>query len=78
MPVFDGAVKVPRAVADPKTDKSLPSNGLLSWGGIKSPAGLAGTTGADAKKITGDEFEMVVGNVITNVTQNRTQTFTAF
>ena len=72
MGVFDKSVKIGRNVPDPTSDKDLPAAGGLSWGGIKTPAGLAGTTGADAKAVTGDLWEQLTGNVMSNVTQDRT------
>ncbi len=70
MSVFDGVVKVSRAVPDPKKDKDLPSSGSLSWGGIKSASGLAGTTGADSKLVQGDQWQQIVGSKTENYIGN--------
>lgn len=85
MAVFDDAVKVTRAVADPKNDRDLPSPGALSWGGIKSATGLAGTIGADCKLVTGDMWQQIsgsqtenfTGNVDTTIMQNQNHTVLA-
>jgi len=70
MAVFDGEVKTRRAVADPKTDKTLPSPGSLSWGGIKGIAGLAGTNGIDCKVVHGDRWQQIDGNHTEQVNAN--------
>ena len=70
MAVFDGAVKVGRAVADPKTDKNLPPPHSLSWGGIKSTSGLAGTTGVEVCLIVGNKWQQLNGQHTENVTQH--------
>ncbi len=80
MGVFDGAVKVARKVKDPATDKQLPSPGALSYGGIKSPIGLAGCNGADAQIVHGDRWleslgkhtEHVLGEAKINSDSNQT------
>ncbi len=59
MGVFAASTKITRAVADPGTDDTLPSPGALSWGGITGVSALAGTTGADAKLVTGDRWQQV-------------------
>jgi hypothetical protein len=60
--VFGGSTKISRAVADPGTDKTLPSSGSLSWGGITGASAVAGTTGADCKLVNGDRWQQVNGN----------------
>ena len=74
MGVFDGAVKVGRAVADPKTDKDLPSPKSLSWGAIKSASALAGTTGTDSKLVHGDRWQQVAGSMTENYIGNVSST----
>src|ERR1051326_4467200 len=70
MAVFDGTVMTPRAVADPKSDKNLPSPGSLSWGAIKGDGGLAGTTGVDCKLVNGDRWQQVIGSQTETLTGN--------
>jgi hypothetical protein len=61
MAVFGGNAKITRAVNDPGTDDTLPSPGALSWGGITSASGVAGTTGAEAKLVHGDRWQQIDG-----------------
>jgi hypothetical protein len=68
--VFGGSTKISRAVPDPGTDKSLPSSGSLSWGGITGASAVAGTTGADCKLVNGDRWQQVNGNHTENVSTN--------
>lgn len=70
MSVFDGSVKVKRAVSDPGTDKKLPNMGSLSYGAIKSPTALAGTTGVDACLIQGNKWQELKGQHTENVLQH--------
>jgi hypothetical protein len=70
MGVFDGSVKVKRAVSDPGTDKKLPSMGSLSYGAIKSATALAGTTGVDACLIQGNKWQELKGQHTENVLQH--------
>jgi hypothetical protein len=70
MSVFDGAVKIGRAVRDPGTDKKLPEVGSLSYGAIKSATALAGTTGVDACLIQGNKWQELKGQHTENVLQH--------
>jgi hypothetical protein len=74
--VFGGSTKISRAVADPGTDKTLPSSGSLSWGGITGASGVAGTTGADCKLVNGDRWQQVSGNHTENLGGNLMSTIT--
>jgi hypothetical protein len=71
MPVFDGTIKTARKVKDPKTDKNLPPAGGLSWGSITGDSALDGTTGADCKKITGDRWQQIQGNLTEKYSGNK-------
>jgi hypothetical protein len=70
MSVFDGAVKIGRAVRDPGTDKKLPPVGSLSYGAIKSVTALSGTTGVDACLIQGNKWQELKGQHTENVLQH--------
>lgn len=72
MGVFDKGTNVCRAVPDPGTDDTLPSSGALSWGAITDGAGLAGTTGADAKFVHGDSWDVITGSLREIIQQNHT------
>jgi len=69
-------------VTDPGTDNTLPASGALSWRGIASAVGVAGTTGADAKMVHGDRWQQVDGSqtetflkdVTSTITGNQTRT----
>ncbi len=74
MAVFDGAVKIGRAVADPGTDQTLPPSGALSFGAIKSNTALASTTGIDAKLVHGDRWQEIAGSLNENIHQNQKTT----
>lgn len=65
-PVFDGATKIPRRVKEPMTDKKLPSGMGLSYGSIAGESALGGTKGVDCKKLTGDRWEEVQGDLTQN------------
>ncbi len=70
MSVFDGKVKIGRAVADPETDHALPPSGALSFGAIKSATALSGTNGVDASLITGNKWQQLNGKHTENVTMD--------
>lgn len=68
--VFAGEIIVPRAVADPGTDHSLPPSGSLSYGSITSLTALAGTDGVNTSLITGDKWQQLNGQHTENVSEN--------
>jgi hypothetical protein len=70
MSVFDGKVKIGRAVPDPETDHSLPPGGALSFASIKSVTALSGTNGAYACLITGNKWQELNGKHTENVTMD--------
>ena len=76
MAVFDRTVKTARRVTDPGTDRSAPGPGALAWGAIASEAALAGTVGADAALINGDQWSQLTGAGTRNVAKNMTTTIT--
>jgi hypothetical protein len=76
MSVFDGSVKTGRRVKDPGTDKTLSSPGALSWGGITGATALAGTTGVDAKLVTGDRWQQISGTQTENIATDLKTTVT--
>lgn len=76
MAVFGGSTKISRAVADPGTDKTLPSSGSLSWGGITGASGVAGTTGVDCKLVSGDRWQQISGTHTENIGTNLKTTVT--
>jgi hypothetical protein len=74
MVVFAKATKIARSVTDPLNDHKLPPSKALAWGGIKGPAALAGTTGADAKLVHGDRWQQIIGSETVSISQNYTMT----
>jgi len=74
MPAFNGQVLTPLAVPDPGTDHQLPSPGALSYGGITGTSAVAGTNGAHATLIHGNNDCQTNGNESTRITQNRSHT----
>jgi hypothetical protein len=74
MPAFNGQITTPLAVPDPGTDHLLPSPGALSYGAITSPSAVAGTNGAHATLINGNNDCQTNGNESTRITQNRSHT----
>ncbi len=74
MPAFNGQVLTPLAVPDPGTDHRLPSPGALSYGGITGTSAVAGTNGAHATLIHGNNDCQTNGNESTRITQNRSHT----
>lgn len=71
MPVFEAKTITETKVKDPHTDKSLPAAGGLSWGGITGDSALSDTTGADCKKITGDRWQQIQGNLTEKYSGNK-------
>jgi hypothetical protein len=65
-PVFDGATKIPRRVKEPMTDKKLPAGMGLNYGSITGESALGGTKGVDCKKLTGNRWEEVQGDLTQN------------
>jgi hypothetical protein len=61
MGVFDAKSKTKREVSDPGNDKKLPTSGALSWGSIKTPGALSGTTGASCELVSGDRWHQTTG-----------------
>jgi hypothetical protein len=70
LPVFDASTKTKTVVPDPGTDKRLAPSGSLSWGGICSPVGLAGTIGVDVRLDHGDSWSQITGNETINILEN--------
>jgi hypothetical protein len=78
--VFDGKTKVGRAVADPKTDRSLPQGYSLSLSQITTKTALGGTVGARCTLVHGDQYDFisatvnveVIGDLFTNISGNET------
>lgn len=78
--VFDGKTKVGRAVADPKTDRSLPQGYSLSLSQITTKTALGGTVGARCTVVHGDQYDFVsatvnvevIGDLFTNISGNET------
>jgi hypothetical protein len=63
MSVFDATVRIARRTKDPGSDDKLPPCGALIWSSIASDSGLGGTTGADCKKIGGNRWQQIDGNL---------------
>lgn len=70
--VFDGQTKVGRAVADPNTDQTLPNPGSMIFPAVATPAGIAGTVGADCKLVHGDCWKHVSGSIMEMIDTNVT------
>ena len=57
--MFTPSTEVPRRVADPITDDTLPDPSKLDWKKITETKALAETNGFDCKLVRGDYFEHV-------------------
>ena len=76
MSVFDGQIKTKLAVADPRTDHTLPNSRSLSFKGITGVTALEGTKGQHCNLVHGEHWHEVRGTEINNIKLDQVSTIT--